>query len=190
MNIVQIGVNDGKDHVLEYIKTNVNNINSLFLVDANPKCLDVAKTQYTFIENVNYVNLAISLDGDDKKQFFIPFGSETHAHASLNIDHIHKHGHINYDTIIVECKSINNFLNFLNKNIDRLYIDTEGLDISIIDSLDFNIFKIPYIEFEYIHSDGTLSFGGPKLDKLKLKLSEFGYSLRTEQYNIIAELNK
>lgn len=189
MNIIQIGVNDGNDHVLQYVKDNINNIDCLFLVDANPKCLDVAKKQYEFIKNVNFINLAICLE-DDKKEFFIPFGNDIHAHASLNIEHIHKHGHTNFDTIIVECKNINNFIKSLNKDIDRLYIDTEGLDIPIINTLDFNIFKIPYIEFEYIHSDGPLSCGGEKLNKLKEKLFDYGYSLRLEGYNIIAELIK
>lgn len=190
MNIIQIGVNDGNDHVLQYVKNNADNIDSLFLVDANPKCLNAAKTQYTFIENVNFINIAICLEDDSKKEFFIPVGCETHTHASLDIGHIHKHGHSDYDTIIVECQSINNFITSLNKSIDRLYIDTEGLDVPILNTLDFNIFKIPYIEFEYIHSDGTLSFGGENLNRLKLKLHDLGYSLREEQYNIIAELIK
>jgi hypothetical protein len=47
---------------------------------------------------------------------------------------------------------LNNLFNKYNlTNIDILYIDAEGLDDLLIQSIDFNLFNINEIYFEHIH---------------------------------------
>jgi hypothetical protein len=59
MNIIQIGCNDGNDHVYSYIKDNIENINNIYLIDVSNKALEKAKLRYANIPNAYFYNLAI-----------------------------------------------------------------------------------------------------------------------------------
>jgi hypothetical protein len=63
-------------------------------------------------------------------------------------------------SIDVDCLTINQLFEKYNiDTLDYLHVDTEGLDVHIISSIDFNKFKINNIIFEIIHADGTQQIG-------------------------------
>jgi hypothetical protein len=185
MNILQIGSNTGRDHVFGYIYHNQSIIDNVYLVDANKQCIELSQEQYKDIKNVTFVNYAIVGNDDEFVDFYIP---ENHEHGSTDEMHVRYHDHIEYRKERLPAKNINKLFEDLNlKVIDRLYIDTEGLDADIVNNIDFSKVEIKYLMFEYIHSDGTRTYGGPKLDLCKSKLESMGYKLSIDDYNMIAE---
>ena len=187
MNIVQIGCNDGNDHVLKFVKDNTSNIKNIYLLDANSKCVDVCKVQYSGIEHTNFIHCAITTSDEPYVELFIPLDNDIAAQSSILSHHLPGHGCSSFRTEKVPSKKINQLFKDLKlETIDRLYIDVEGIDIDIINDIDFDKTNIKFLMFEYIHSDGTLSRGGEKLEVCKQRLEQLGYSLYEEEFNIIA----
>jgi hypothetical protein len=83
---------------------------------------------------------------------------------------------------------INTIFNFFFNNVERLYVDIEGLDVVTILNLDFEKNKPKYIEYEFYHADGTFSYN-KNSDKLLSLLQSHNYSLEQSGYNVIAKLN-
>jgi hypothetical protein len=187
MKIIQIGCHIGNDHVYSFITENINNIENLYLIDANIHSLKECKENYANIEGVTFLNYAITPTDDEYIDIVLPFNELTSSHVSTFESHLIKHNHANLIKQKVKAININKLFEELNLSvIDRVYIDTEGLDIQIINSIDYSKINIKYLMFEYIHSDGTLSWGGENLYKCLMKLLDLGYSLKKEEYNIIA----
>ena len=188
MLIIQIGANDGKDHVFDFIKKNSIPISKLILIEANPKCIPLLQETYKDYPFVEIHNFAVVTGDEETVDLLIPENDGTSGHASISNDHMTNHGHSRLSTVTVPAKNINQiFGEFTNGTVDRFYIDVEGFDVPIINQIDFSAMNIPYICFEYIHSDGSRSYGGPQLDACKAKLEALGYSLSTVEYNIIAQ---
>ena len=188
MNIIQIGCNDGKDHVFDFIKQNQQNINKLILIDANINCIEVCKEKYKDIPNVEYLHCAIMPNNQEYVNFYIPDNNElTNGHSSTLLSHLKNLNYSKVKEIKTPSKNLNSlFKEFNFKKIDRLYIDTEGLDVDIIESIDFNAIEIDYLMFEYIHSDGYLTYGGSKLNNLVEKLKNLNYKISNQEFNVIA----
>ena len=110
------------------------------------------------------------------------------GHASTSYEHLIAHGHKDIEMTSIDCITLENFS--LQNNIkycDRLYIDTEGLDCSILLDFDYNKYDIKYIEFEKIHSDGAFKTGDNYYKCIK-RFTVFGYIVRDSgQFNCIAE---
>lgn len=189
MKILQIGCNDGNDHVYKYVTENLEKIDNLYLVDANINCIHASKNQYQNIEGIDFLHYAITFTDEEFVELCIPNNEEfTNGHASLLESHLIGHNYSNYRKEKVPAKNINKLFEELNlQTIDRLYIDTEGLDADIVNSIDFSKVDIKFLMFEYIHSDGSHTYGGEKLNKCISKLESLGYRLSKEEYNIIAE---
>jgi FkbM family methyltransferase len=189
MNIIQIGCNNGDDHVYNYIVNNQDKIDNVYLIDANSNCIEVSKVQYKDISNVTYLHYAITFSDEEYVELCVPDnGDSISIHSSLLESHMLSHGHPNFKKERVPAKNINKLFEELNiQCLDRLYIDTEGLDIDIVNSLDFSKIDIKFLMFEYIHSDGSHSYGGERLDKLSAHLESLGYRLSKEEFNVIAE---
>lgn len=194
MTILQIGSNDGIDHVSEFTAQHVDMIDKIILVDANPDCVEKTKDQYRKYPQANVVQYAITVEDQNDEThiaLYLPRNNQHNAHASLSETHVRQHGHENPNIINVPALSFRQLCDKLSlTKIDRLYIDVEGLDVDIINSIDFNAIQIPYVVFEYIHSDGTLSWGGVKLDDCLRRLTSFGYNIDKVEYNIIATKSK
>jgi FkbM family methyltransferase len=177
MNIVQIGCHDGNDHVYKFINENLAFIKTAHLIEPIKENLLKAVDLYKNFEFVNLHELAI-VDNDliNEIEIFYPEDINESQTASILKSHS-QYFQSNLKSVIVSCQSLNKFFKLNNINdIDRLYIDTEGLDCKIIDSIDFNLYNIKYIEYEYIHSDGTHQSG--KMDKyIENKLITHGYQI-------------
>ena len=189
MTIVQIGCNDGKDHILDFCQKNKEGIEQIHLIEPNPEALEDCKQTYSDFKQARFHNLAIVPNDADSIDLHIPRSKSFNAHASTLTNHLTNHGHIDFDTINVPATSLAGFFdsNKIGK-CDRLYIDTEGLDCEII--LNFNIqkYNIARIEFETLHSDGFLAKGQNYNSSIE-KLKTLGYkATEAGEYNEAYEL--
>jgi hypothetical protein len=185
MKILQIGCNNGKDHVLQYIK-NHDNITEVILIDASSEAIARCKETYSDIPNSTFLHSAVVTDDSGFVDLFIPTNDDGSEHSSLNFDHLVKHHHKNISNIKVPAININILLE-IHKSIDRLYIDTEGLDAQLVSSINFSKYKIPYIFFEFVHSDGAFNIG-TNFERAINVLTNNGYKLNKIDTNIEASL--
>ena len=153
MNILQIGCNTGNDHVLEYVTNNQSNIDKIILVDASLESINKCKITYANIPNCIFIHGAVVTDNSESVELFVPSHDGSSEHASMNFDHLVQHNHVDINKASVPAINILKLLDQYEP-IHRLYIDTEGWDTKIVNSIDFSKYKIPYLFFEYIHSDG------------------------------------
>lgn len=188
MNIIQIGCNDCKDRVYDYILSNKDIVTKFLVIDALPKCVEMAKERYSFLgEKLIAINCAIAPQRGIMKIFF-PKDDQVSAHASLLQFHVKNHRHNLLDFFYVPVLNINDIISSFEE-IDRLYIDIEGLDAITLLNFNFNYIKPKYIEYEFYHSDGSFSFDKNHNSLISL-LESVGYKLKKSgEYNIIAELN-
>lgn len=187
MNIIQIGCNNCDDEIFKIVTQNQNLINKFIVIDALPKCIEVANQKYSFLKDkLVAINCAIGTKTEIVKLFF-PTDDELSAHASVSKDHVSKHRHELIDSLEIQCFEINEFLKNQNINeIDLLAIDVEGLDVDILLKLNLNEFKINQIVYEFYHSDGTFNVG-EKHNKLVEKFKDNNYQLnQISEYNILA----
>ena len=152
MKIIQIGANNGKDHVFDFIEKNQNSIELAVLVEPIPFIIDELKSQYKNINNIIVENIAITQDEDLNSMDLYYLKDSNYEVSSFNKYHVinHKPNGSTYelDSLSVPCMTINKLMEKHNiQNLDYLFIDTEGLDVHIIASLDFNKYKVKYITF-------------------------------------------
>jgi FkbM family methyltransferase len=189
MTIVQIGCNDGKDHILDFCQKNKESIEAIHLVEPNPEALEDCKETYLDFKQARFHNLAIVPNDADSVDLYIPRSRALNAHASTLKNHLTGHGHTSFDTINAPATSLGSFLhsNKIEK-CDRLYIDAEGLDCEIILNLDIEKHNIARIEFETLHSDGFLAKGKNHNSCIE-KLKALGYkATEAGEYNEAYEL--
>jgi FkbM family methyltransferase len=195
MKIVQIGSNDGDDSVRQFINKNQNNIELVVLVEPIPFILDKLKENYKDFNNVFIENIAISDDELEKFTLYYEEGSNYEL-SSFRKQHL-----IDCNcslekikSIDVDCLTINQlFEKYSIDTLDYLYIDTEGLDVHIINSIDFNKFKIKNLIFEVTHTDGIHTDGTPKIGTNYTEITKYliklGYNLsQIDGINIKATL--
>lgn len=187
MNFIQIGTHLADDNFYDIIKNNKDNITKLILVEANPNCIETIEEKYSFINNKTIINKAVVSDDRTTINLYIPINDSTSQQISESKDHVLAHGHSSVTNININAINVNTLLDSFEGSIDLFCIDTEGYDIPIINSINFEKFDIKTIIFEYIHSDGIRSNGGPKLEECKKLLTRFGYTFSFEEYNIIAK---
>lgn len=173
MNIIQIGCHDGNDHVFQFVSENYETIDRLILVEPLKEKLKEAKIKYQNFKFVEFFELAI-VDSEDQDEisFFFPEDLIHSQISSIDINHVLRHRQ-DVKEVKVKCLNIKKFLDSLNlSKIDKFYIDTEGLDCKLIKQIDFNKYSIDYIEYEYIHSDGSYTFGqnGSEVQNMLLNL--------------------
>jgi FkbM family methyltransferase len=189
MTIVQIGCNDGKDHILDFCQKNKESIEAIHLIEPNPEALEDCKQTYSDFKQARFYNLAIVPNDAGSVDLHIPRTRSLNAHASTLTNHLTGHGHIDFHTINVSAISLAGFFD-ANKieKCDRLYIDTEGLDCAIVLNLDIQKYNIARIEFEILHSDGFLA-KGQNYNSCIEKLKALGYkATEAGEYNEAYEL--
>jgi FkbM family methyltransferase len=159
MKIIQIGANSGNDSVTEFIKQNLIDVELAILVEPIPFVLDKLKQCYKNNTNVIIEPIAITdSDTDETLELFFEMDSINYEVCSFSKNHLIEHGCPidKIDSISVPALSINRLMDKYDlKELDHLFIDTEGLDVHIICSLDFEKYKFKEIVFESAHTDGT-----------------------------------
>lgn len=191
--LIQIGCNVGNDEVYELLK-NTNNKFRAILIDPNINSLNRCKTAYHDIlesHSIDFLDYAIVPEENiNSVDLYVPKNDDCSPFVSTIQDHTIRHSHSECDKITTKAMSINALFEKLNViDLDYLYIDTEGLCVDILINLDMNKYKIDKIIFEYIHSDGLLSYGGPKLNTLYEKMNKYNYIGKKIGYNIVCKKN-
>jgi hypothetical protein len=185
--IFQVGCNNCQDEVRDFVFKNQENIGKFIVIDALPKSISTAKEVYKDLgEKLIPIICAVGTR-NGIIPFFFPESEEGSAHASASLEHVFQHLHKKVYSLYSPLIDINDiFASLKLTKIDRLYLDMEGWDAETILHLDFSKVEIPFIEFEFTHSDGTFSTG-ENLNKVIKKLETLGYSIfRSSEYNLTA----
>jgi FkbM family methyltransferase len=191
MNIIQIGANDGEDHVYDFINKNSSKINKLILVEPMPQLIPVLKSRYSkLLNSVEYENTAISgNESDSPLKFYYEINSNLEA-STFNKNHLLSLGCME-DKIASIDVPVLTFDQLMKKHnlveLDALYIDTEGHDYHIIKSIDFKKYKIKLIVFESMHTDGT-NFASKNMNDLIKYFEENNYHFNAGTPNSSATL--
>lgn len=196
MNIVQIGCNNGDDHVFKYVQD--KEINKILLIDPHEESLNKCKEKYSYLgDKAEFKCCAVvPMLGCNKVQLTI--SNENTEFCSLNSEHVAKHMH-NDNNLIRDVDAIeinellDHFIDSLPENskvIDHLFIDAEGLDAQLLFALQLvgspkeikseRVKNIGRITFEHLHTDGVVT-SGEKLRTILLHLENQGYSPTGEQ---------
>ena len=176
MIAVQIGSNKGYDDFTELLIH--KNVEKLILVEPFEEHNESLRRCYSNIENLYIENIIIN-DDPNKYSESIFYHEEDANHgnkfelASLNKLHSLKIRSNYNETGIQERKlnsmTINQLLYRYNiVEIDLLFIDTEGFDDKIIESIDFTKFVIKEIYYENLHINS---------EKLREFLSQKNYTV-------------
>jgi len=182
MKIIQIGANNGKDEVFDLINQNKFNIELAILIEPIPFIIDDLKTQYKDLNNVSIENIAINDDPNSKHLTLYYIENSNYEVSSFNKEHVIEHkpkDEINeIKSLDVPCMTFNNIMEKYNLiDLDYLFIDTEGLDVHIIASIDFQKYNIKNIIFEQMHADGPFKIGNNAEQTLKY-LKQLGYEFQ------------
>lgn len=154
MVIVQIGTCRANDDVSKLVKSGIE-IHKLILVEPmkihNEKILEC----YKDTKNVYLENVVVSEKDESQISFYYNiYDGPLYEVASTDINHILKHGYT-IDNIVelkVDCVTLNKLFEKYNlENIDILFIDAEGLDDTLIKTINFEKYNIKKIYFEYLH---------------------------------------
>jgi FkbM family methyltransferase len=174
MIAVQVGSNRGYDDFTNLIQQ--KKLEKLILVEPFIEHNDSLNNCYSYIDNLTIENVIIT-DDDSTDESTIFFHKEDTNHinkfelASLNKFHSLKiRNHYNELGICerkIKSLTINKlFLKHNLKEIDILFIDTEGFDDKIIENINFDEYFINEIYYENLHIDSS---------KLKIFLENKGY---------------
>lgn len=186
--LIQIGCNNGDDHIHKFLAETQEQYEVL-LIDANPNSLKKCEQFYASLldkHSIKFLNIAIVENCEKTNiEIYVPKNDIESPFCSAIEKFTVAHSHSECEKINAKALCINDLLASTNKTcIDMLCIDTEGLCVDILNTLDFDIYDIDKLIFEYIHSDGMLSYGGSKLNKLLVKLKNYNYKYEQVGYNI------
>lgn len=154
MKIVQIGTCVGGDDVTEIVQKNETD----FILLIEPMSMHNEKIMecYKDFKNIHLENIAITDSNEEKEiSFFYHINDgPKYEVASMDKNHILKHGY-GHDGIVelkIPCMTLNDLFDKYNlKDIDILFIDTEGMDDRLIKSIDFKKYNITKLFFENLH---------------------------------------
>lgn len=169
MNLVQIGTNVAYDDFFNIVKTiDKSQIKNLILVEPLTACNNKITTCYN---GYNFIleNVVVNTDPYIKKELFY-MASRNNFLSSLKEGHIEKHNTREKTIPIqVDAITINELFDKYSLHyVDILFIDCEGIDDKIIESIDFEKYSIDKIYYEHIHIDN---------DKLISFLNKKGYEV-------------
>jgi FkbM family methyltransferase len=182
MKIIQIGANNGKDEVFDLISQNRFNIELAILIEPIPFIIDDLKNQYKDLDNVSIESIAINDDPNSTHLTLYYIENSNYEVSSFNKEHVIEHKPEDETNEIksldIPCMTFNDIMEKYSViDLDYLFIDTEGLDTYIINSIDFSKYNIQNIIFETIHADGPFTTG-KNAEKTKEYLINMGYMLK------------
>lgn len=161
MNVVQFGTNNGNDHVRDFCKK----YSPTFIVLVEPFAVHNAaiKRNYAGIKNVVLENVAITPTEIGSQKIYYadadgPISDPTRSFevTSLVPEHLikHKYKPSELKYFVTPCKTVSRLFDTFSMNrIDYLFIDVEGLDFEILESIDFERYDIRNLQIEHIHLD-------------------------------------
>lgn len=193
MKIVQIGCNDCDDHVKEYVHANNDSVDQLILVDPQINNLNECQEIYANVKNLILINKAITTTNENSIILYTnPVHDPKGIHNSYDRNHLVGHRHDMNNVVSKEypAVNINTILEEYNCQIlDRLYIDTEGYDIEILKSIEWDKYTIKYIRFEFIHCEGPFSGMSKTVKEFEEYLKQNNYTTTNNGWDMEATLN-
>jgi FkbM family methyltransferase len=183
---VQIGANDGQDHIYEFVSKNHDQVSGM-VIEPLKDMFDELAYKYRKFSKITPLNVAIHNSETEMTLYRIaPQKLKTlpgwlKGISSFNQDH-HKLTNTPSSWIIpvtVPCVSLQELFNrYRIKKVDLLQIDTEGYDAQIILNLDFNAIQPTIIRFEHGVPDNIMS--KEALRQLLDFLHQHGYEVLVE----------
>ena len=196
MIVVQIGTNNGNDHVRDFCLR--NKPSQIILVEPFSIHVDEINKNYKDIDNFQIEILAITPDNEKEKILYYSImdglvrGPEcSYQVTSIKPEHLLKHDY-NLNTLRefkVQSMTLNElFLKHNLRQIDYLFLDIEGIDFEVLETIDFDKFDIKNIQIEILHLDKNLlynfmtskgyistktSFDKHRFDELFTKIHDF-----------------
>lgn len=191
IKFVQVGAHIGQNDFASTI-TKTSNVEFGLLIEPLPQLLPYLKESYKDVPNIIIENKAVTVEGSKKLTFYVDINDPITELSSLNKQHLIDHNITEKDIqeIIVQGEKLETILDYYNvKELDWLFVDVEGYDCDILLDFDFSKYKIDSIVFEYTHSDGAFSKGGPKLNKLIDKMTSLNYEISSlDTGNLLCKL--
>ena len=192
MKIIQIGANNGKDKVFDFISFNHFRLDLAVLIEPMPFIINDLKNQYKDLSNISIENIAINNNPNSKYLTLYYIENSNYEVSSFNKEHVIEHKpkeDLNeIKSLDIPCMTFNNIMEKYNlTNLDYLFIDTEGFDVYIIASIDFQKYNIKNISFESRHTDGPFNIG-ENANQIINYLTQLGYTLKYDKnkWDIIA----
>jgi FkbM family methyltransferase len=171
---IQIGSNVGDKYIFDLIIE--KKINLVIFIDANINALqECKKNQENYFLNkkitwdikFDYINCAISNINAPKINLNIPTEHINSAHGSIFEDFPTLNTKKGFKSIEVDNFSINDIFNeYKLKVIDYLFIDVEGCDKGIVNSLRLDNNLILNLKFEFAHWEGWQGYDSPNLKNI------------------------
>ena len=185
--IVNLGCSWNKDDAFDFIVDHQDDIKKVYLVDAAPESINKCKELYekhvnpdfykkielhqlAIVANPNIETVEILFPPNDASSGFASTNTEVvmnhHMSKTLSTNEEYQQMQKSIDDgepigllgLKVPCATINSFFKKCGLNeIDRLYVDLEGLDGQVLLNLDLDYFKIPFIMYEHLHLDGYMN---------------------------------
>ena len=165
-------------HNVVEIKKNLNNLKGIVIEQVALSDRNETSNFY-YVKNTSIHKL--------KKHWSSGIGSFNKQHL---LDHKSKRFKIeeeDIEKILIEAIRFKDLVSKYNINqIDKLLIDVEGSEFTILNDIDFNSINIKKVLFEYKHFDGYQTTG-KKLKQILKKFEENGYSTKKiDEENILA----
>lgn len=166
MIVVQVGTNTGSDHVLRFCKN--QSCDQIFLIEPFAIHNVSIDSHYKGIPNYKVDNVAIVPNSVDSVQLYYtendgPSGhpNKSYEVASIKPEHLIKHDYT-YDSLLsvtVPAFTMNEYLtNNKIHRVDYLFLDIEGIDFEVLQTIDFDKFDIKNLQIEHLHLDKNLLF--------------------------------
>lgn len=193
MNILQIGCNNCDDHVTQFVNDCNDQIEHLILIDIHDSFTKKAKDTYRNVKKLTTIVSAITPESNQNELILYHLKNLTTntiqmigGHTSFNYDHMiaHDHSPEKIVKVVHPARTITSVLDEYNiTNLNRLYIDTEGLDVDILMSIDYNKYNIDHITFEHAHCGGSKKGNRNNPNEALVKFLDYmnthGYDNRT-----------
>tara|TARA_R110002012_G_scaffold233049_1_gene406107 strand:- start:314 stop:949 length:636 start_codon:yes stop_codon:yes gene_type:complete len=174
MNLVQLGANSGRDHVLDFVNTFKTDIKQIVLVEPAPYILKELKETYKDFINVKIDTSAIipSFWEEGEVDFHLVVPEDHHLTqsklpaymacktATLDKNWIEEHDRY-YDehgkTIKVKGIHFDTLISKYNLDkVDFLFLDIEGLDCELLNSINLNKYNFKLIYWEDVRKNRIL----------------------------------
>jgi FkbM family methyltransferase len=161
MIIVQVGTNTGNDHVLQICKQ--QSFDSIFLIEPFAIHNESIHKHYRGVPNYKIDNIAIVPKSMATVELYYTEndGPLSHVNKSYEVtsikpEHLLKHNYT-YTSLrkfTVPAFTMNEYLTKYNLyKIDYLFLDIEGIDFEVLETIDFNKFDIRNLQIEHLHLD-------------------------------------
>jgi FkbM family methyltransferase len=163
---IQIGAGAGdldkrascRDGFTEFIKNMPKeSMKKIILVEPNPLNIPLLKECWKDYPQSSIYEIGI-VPKDHKENtmdlYYCPLDGPNYQVASIDKTHVEKHygDKCELNKFIIPVKNLENFITEITvEEIELLALDIEGIDSEVLLDIDFNILKIKYLSFEYIH---------------------------------------